>query len=107
MLETWTDQLEQFVSIYQLEDSVPDYDSHILPKAMTWYVYHGRQRKLDISELARFNIVLTTYETVVADKKKALSQAAHQKSLFGISWQRIILDEGIFQLPIHQSRFAS
>ena len=77
-----------------MEDSVTDFRSHVQDKAITWHVYHGPRRKRELAFLAKFNIVITTYETVVSDKKKASQLMAEQTSLFDITWQRIIVDEG-------------
>jgi hypothetical protein len=78
LLETWTDQLE----------------CHMHSKSMKWLVYHGGKRKSMLSSLSGFNIILTTYETVVSDEKKSSHPGAAQKSLFSFAWRRIILDEG-------------
>ena len=61
---------------------------------MTWLVYHGSQRKFDLSAIADYNVLLTTYETIVADKKRICQSLTPQSSLFDITWHRIILDEG-------------
>ncbi len=101
MLETWTDQLTEFVFTLQIEDSVTDFRSHMQYKAITWHVYHGRRRKLEVPVSAGINVVITTYETVVSDKKKASQPMAQQTTLFDITWQRIIVDEGSLKLTFH------
>lgn len=78
-------------------DSVSDGHSHVQPKTITWNVYHGHQRGLLIANLHQFNIVLTTYETIVSDRKRhqrASAPVSQQKTLFDIFWHRIIIDEG-------------
>ena len=94
MLETWTDQLTEFVFTRPIEDSLTEFHSHVQYKALTWHIYHGRRRERDLAVLVGFNIVITTYETVVCDKKKASQPMAQQTTLFDITWQRIIVDEG-------------
>jgi SNF2 family DNA or RNA helicase len=64
---------------------------------MTWLVYHGSQRKFDVLAMAEYNVLLTTYETIVADKKLICQSVTPQLSLFDITWHRIILDEGELQ----------
>eukprot|EP00741_Cyanophora_paradoxa_P012598 tig00020614_g12173.t1 len=44
-LSNWTTQLE----------------THVEPGALTWYTYHGPNRRGDAAHLARFDVVLTTY----------------------------------------------
>ena len=70
---------------------------------MTWHVYHGRRRKSEVAHLAGFNIVLTTYETVVSDKKRASQPTAQQTTLFDTTWQRIVIDEGNPKLNFYPS----
>ena len=94
MLETWTDQLTEFVFTLPIADSPTDFQSHVQFLALTWHIYHGRRRERDLAVLAGFNIVITTYETVVSDKKNASQPMAQQTTLFDITWQRIIVDEG-------------
>ena len=107
MLETWTDQLTEFVWILEIEDSVTDFRSHVQDKAITWHVYHGPRRKSEVAVLAGFNIVITTYETVVSDRKKASQPMTQQSTLFDVTWRRIIMDEGYPNLmfyhvmPVH------
>lgn len=51
--------------------------------------------------LTSFDIVITTYETVASDWKSVQSQTP-SKSLFDITWQRVILDEGIVNEPLYR-----
>ena len=106
MLETWTDQLTEFVFTHQIKHGVTDFRSHIQYKAITWHVYHGRRRESEVAVLAGFNIVITTYETVVSDKKKAAQPMAQQTTLFDVSWKRIIIDEGSPKLTFYHFMFV-
>ena len=103
MLETWTDQLTEFVFTHQIEGNVTDFHSHVQYKAITWHIYHGRRRKIEVAVLAGFNIVITTYETVVSEKKRASQPMAHQTNLFDVTWRRIIMDEGRPKLVFYHS----
>ena len=94
MLETWTDQLTEWVFNHQIEDNVTDFHRHVQYKAITWHIYHGRGRKFEADVLAGFNIVITTYETVVSEKKRASQPMAYPTTLFDVTWRRIIMDEG-------------
>lgn len=51
------------------------------------HVYHGNGRRISRDSLLEFDIVLTTYETAASDASKT-------GLLAGISWLRIVLDEG-------------
>ena len=71
---------------------------HAKRKSLTVYVYHGASRNRDPDELAKYDIVLTTYHTASSD---FLDQGNGRNSLSYIQWFRIVLDEG------HQIRNAN
>ncbi|PPJ55085.1 hypothetical protein CBER1_01499 [Cercospora berteroae] len=64
--------------------------AHTVAGSMTYYVYHGTNRMQDTSKLAKYDIVLTSYNTAASEfsdgnrTKKALSR---------INWFRVVLDE--------------
>lgn len=66
--------------------------SHFQDNTFNWHEYHGQQRVDDINLLSRYDIVLTTYDTLVANcsarRKKVTS------NLSAVKWHRIVLDEG-------------
>jgi SNF2 family DNA or RNA helicase len=59
---------------------------------MSCFTYHGKKRP-DASALESFDVVLTTYETIMADESK-VSHKCSQRSLQSVQWYRIVLDEG-------------
>ncbi|KAL0956474.1 hypothetical protein HGRIS_002620 [Hohenbuehelia grisea] len=74
---------------------------HCVPDALTYCVYYGNNRSLSAKELGKYDVVITTYQTVTAEHadpsaKEAPSKKKQktEKSLFGVRWKRIILDEG-------------
>lgn len=58
-------------------------------------VHHGPKRSTDPSELAKYDIVITTYQTLVSehDKSHPDSNKGAQAGCFGVHWFRVILDE--------------
>ncbi|KAK0867830.1 hypothetical protein LTS02_003994 [Friedmanniomyces endolithicus] len=60
---------------------------HVVNKKLTYYNYHGSNRHQDLDELAKYDIILTTYGTTAEDLK------AKGKALFQMNWFRIVLDE--------------
>ncbi|KAI0675019.1 SNF2 family N-terminal domain-containing protein [Trametes maxima] len=78
-------------------------EDHVKPGALTYCVYYGKNRALSPSELKKYDIVITTYQTVAlehdlgASAKSGAPTAKKQKTekaLFDVHWKRIILDEG-------------
>nr|XP_045623024.1 transcription termination factor 2-like isoform X1 [Procambarus clarkii] len=81
--------------------------SRVSRRIMKCAVYHGNNRKTDIKDLARYDLVITTYQLVMKeafpkDKGSVLKtnkdnvpkvKAKNQGHLFRIGWTRIILDE--------------
>ncbi|KAH9826067.1 helicase-like transcription factor [Teratosphaeria destructans] len=61
--------------------------THIKNDKLRCYTYHGSNRLTDSAELAKFNIVLTTYNTAAAEF------ATKGKPLAALCWFRIVLDE--------------
>ncbi|KAJ3724629.1 SNF2 family N-terminal domain-containing protein [Lentinula raphanica] len=73
---------------------------HCVKDTLTYCSYYGAQRAhLDTKELSKYDVVFTTYQTVAIEHDSPRDQPAKkkkksEKSLFGIKWKRIILDEG-------------
>jgi SNF2 family DNA or RNA helicase len=57
--------------------------------SVTVHRYYGSNKESDIDKLKEFDIVLTTYGTVMA-------KFSGEGCLYQIHWYRIILDEGIY-----------
>lgn len=55
--------------------------------ALNVNVFHGPKREYRAKLLARFDVVITTYQII-------LSESKNDGCLFGIKWDRIVLDEG-------------
>jgi SNF2 family DNA or RNA helicase len=63
-------------------------NSHILPGEIRWLTYHGSKRQEASGNMASYDIVLTTYDTLRSD-------FICESPLFEQMWARVILDEGI------------
>lgn len=50
-------------------------------------VFHGSKRITRARDLAKFDVVITTYQIILSEQK-------NDGCLFGIKWDRIVLDEG-------------
>ncbi|KAJ6594021.1 SNF2 family N-terminal domain-containing protein [Mycena capillaripes] len=73
-------------------------DDHCVPGALTYYVYYGTKREINPKDLQKYDVVITTYQTVAGehdDKDSAPSKKKKkvEKSLFDVQWKRVVLDE--------------
>ena len=73
LIETWEDQLK----------------CHCQQGSLQWRRHHRQHRLTNIAQLAHFNIILTTYQTIASDWKNHRASSI----LFSTRWHRIILDE--------------
>ena len=64
--------------------------AHAVPDAISYYVYHGNNRLSDLNELAKYDMVITTYALAASDFGKA--QKDNTGVLQKIHWFRIVLD---------------
>jgi SWI/SNF related-matrix-associated actin-dependent regulator of chromatin subfamily C len=63
---------------------------HVVPGKFRVYLYHGSSRMRYTHELAKFDIVLTTYSTVASEWNNGKDEKA---ALASINWFRVVLDE--------------
>ncbi|OCH84706.1 hypothetical protein OBBRIDRAFT_891624 [Obba rivulosa] len=74
---------------------------HVVEGVLTSCVYYGTSRSMTPDELKKYDVVITTYQTVTQEhgytsaggepnKKRKKSE----KGLFDVQWKRVILDEG-------------
>ena len=54
---------------------------------LSTYLYHGQGTSVDYRDLTKYDVVFTTYETVLSDANRS-------SILQTIFWFRIVLDEG-------------
>lgn len=75
-------------------------DDHCTPNTLSYCIYYGAGRSIDAAELQEYDVVITTYQTVVQEDPNAPKPANQSKkkkmdnSLFQVKWKRVILDEG-------------
>ncbi len=68
---------------------------HIHTQKIKWLIYHGTQRRRKVVDLMTYDIVLTTYDTVVGEGFKRSNGANNEaKLLHACEWLRVVLDEG-------------
>jgi hypothetical protein len=81
-------------------------DDHMHPGTMSTLTYHGSNKSLYLDDLSPYDLVITTYGTLAAewwpedhskmsqkDLVRMNKRKAMGKTLFDISWRRLVLDE--------------
>ncbi|KAJ6625516.1 SNF2 family N-terminal domain-containing protein [Mycena sp. CBHHK59/15] len=73
-------------------------EDQCVPGSLSYFTYYGSKRDMSAKELQKFDVVITTYQTVAGEhddkdsgpnkKKKKV-----ERSLFETQWKRIVLDE--------------
>jgi SNF2 family DNA or RNA helicase len=66
---------------------------HIQPGTLKYHIYHGANRIKDVSRLAQFDLVITTYGSVASEQNKRAKGKAGDSPLEDLNWFRIVLDE--------------
>lgn len=61
---------------------------HFYPGSLRYIKYHGQERDRLNTQLDQQDVILTTYGTVMADRRRGNS------ILHRIDWYRLVLDEG-------------
>ncbi|KAH9961307.1 SNF2 family N-terminal domain-containing protein [Russula dissimulans] len=72
---------------------------HCVPNALSYAIYYGATRDMSADELQKYDVVVTTYQTVVGehngfDEASGRKRKKRTSSLFQVPWRRVILDEG-------------
>ncbi|EAU91423.2 hypothetical protein CC1G_01912 [Coprinopsis cinerea okayama7 len=73
---------------------------HCVPGALTSYIYYGNNRNISTDDLKKYDVVITTYQTITGEHAESAPTSGTkrkkvgERALFEISWKRIILDEG-------------
>lgn len=56
-------------------------------------LYHGPKREKDINKMKKYDVVLTTYHTLLSEKKALESKDHTETGLYFYTWERVVLDE--------------
>ena len=71
-------------------------EDHVKPNALSYCVYYGTGRNMDAEALREYDVVITTYQTVVGEHSGAPSGKSEapsrkkqrvQQSLFEVKWK--------------------
>ncbi|SLM40972.1 snf2 family domain-containing protein [Lasallia pustulata] len=67
-------------------------NAHVMPGTLSYYIYHGNNRCTDVKELAKYDMVITTY-SIVSSEFIGRSKKRDVSPLLQTNWFRIVLDE--------------
>lgn len=73
---------------------------HVVPGHLSTYLYYGNNRNISATDLQKYDVVITTYQTITGEHGAAAQGGAGAKkkkvegALMNIPWKRVILDEG-------------
>ncbi|KAF6760296.1 P-loop containing nucleoside triphosphate hydrolase protein [Ephemerocybe angulata] len=76
---------------------------HVVPGHLTTYMYYGNNRNISAADLQKYDIVITTYQTITGEHGAAEGSGSGAPSkkkkkvegaLMEVPWKRVILDEG-------------
>ncbi|KAL9101636.1 MAG: hypothetical protein Q9163_003134 [Psora crenata] len=67
--------------------------THVKPGTLNYYIYHGANRISDLDQLARYDMVITTYSIVSSDFLGRGSKKHGMNPLLQTNFYRIVLDE--------------
>ncbi|KAI0904683.1 hypothetical protein F4823DRAFT_633777 [Ustulina deusta] len=74
-------------SVLLVDSWIDELEKHVTPGTLSYYKYHGPDRRLPSSSPPRYHIVFSTYGTIAADSSRGGGILSH------FHWYRIILDE--------------
>ena|SRR5947207_12923742 len=101
LLDNWVKEKEMFTLLPTFSSKLlTSFLRHIIPGTLNVHKCHGPSRTTNLSELLKFDVILTTYSTLTTDFCRR-SSILHQ-----INWFRLILDESI-QIYTHEASIHS
>ncbi|KAJ5387521.1 hypothetical protein N7509_010062 [Penicillium cosmopolitanum] len=86
------DSLVRIVPLSAVNNWVSQIKEHLESEAINYYVFHGASRITDLDELSEFDLLITTYSTVLSEIK-GHQNAKRGSPLTKMNMFRIVLDE--------------
>lgn len=101
--------VSDFFFRYELENLIwyHFHQRHVPEGRLSYVVYHGTDKPQTLQKLKKYDVVITTYETLANEFNEEVEEGTKGKGkgkgktksnvpngmLFGIKWKRVILDE--------------
>jgi SWI/SNF-related matrix-associated actin-dependent regulator of chromatin subfamily A3 len=66
---------------------------HCVPDTLSYVVYYGANRDMSAKDLQKYDVVITTYQTVVGEHSGSTNEGMGKRrkkdtgSLFGVQWK--------------------
>ncbi|KAF3025341.1 hypothetical protein E8E15_008776 [Penicillium rubens] len=81
------------VPLSAVSNWVTQIKEHLKPRSVTYYVFHGPSRTTDSKELSEYDIVITTYSTILSEISGRGAKSGKLSPLTKMNMFRIVLDE--------------
>ncbi|KAJ5773382.1 Helicase C-terminal [Penicillium paradoxum] len=81
------------VPLSAVSNWVTQIKDHLKPRSMTYYVFHGPNRTTDFMELSEYDIIITTYSTILSEISGRGAKSGKLSPLTRMNMFRIVLDE--------------
>lgn len=81
------------VPLSAVSNWVTQIKEHLKPRSITYYVFHGPNRTTDFKELSDFDIIITTYSTILSEISGRGAKSGKLSPLTKMNMFRIVLDE--------------
>ncbi|KAJ5582928.1 SNF2-related protein [Penicillium sp. DV-2018c] len=81
------------VPLSAVSNWVSQIKDHLKPGSVTYYIFHGPSRITDFKQLSEFDILITTYSTVLSEINGRGARSGKVSPLTKMNMFRIVLDE--------------
>lgn len=81
------------VPLSAVSNWVTQIKDHLEPRSLSYYVFHGPNRTSDLNELSEFDIIITTYSTILSEISGRGAKSGRLSPLTRMNMFRIVLDE--------------
>ncbi|KXG48353.1 SNF2-related protein [Penicillium griseofulvum] len=81
------------VPLSAVSNWVTQIKDHLKPRSISYYIFHGPSRITDFNELSEFDIIITTYSTVLSEISGRGARSGKLSPLTKMNMFRIVLDE--------------
>ncbi|OQE46384.1 hypothetical protein PENCOP_c001G03106 [Penicillium coprophilum] len=81
------------VPLSAVSNWVTQIKDHLKPRSISYYIFHGPSRITDLDELCEYDIIITTYSTILSEISGRGAKSGKLSPLTKMNMFRIVLDE--------------